>query len=179
MDIFTGVYDKPGWVTEIGTTRRWQSEPKETGIPITIIAEKERYGTRFTIEKKTWPMTLGFGIGAAVNALMGLMFGIVWLTTTGNEELIFPAGIMLGIGLILGIIGGYSTKAMAKQDTKKFEDVFRHLNNLAQASEDESVDRNVESRAINTNQQNAHGLLDDLDEMPETNSSNAGNKTRT
>lgn len=179
VDIFTGVYNKPGSVTEIGTTRRWQSEPKESGIPVTIIAEKESHGTRFTIEKKTWPMTLGFGIGAAVNTLMGLMFGIIWLTTTGNEEMIFPAGIMLGIGLLLGIIGGYSTKTMARQDTQKFEEVFRHLNNLAQASEDDPVDRGVESRDTRANEQNTPGLLDNLDEVPDTNSTNAGTKTRT
>ncbi|MEM8488902.1 MAG: hypothetical protein AAF564_25380 [Bacteroidota bacterium] len=179
VDIFTGVYNKPGLVTEIGTTRRWQSEPKETGIPVTVIAEKESHGTRFTIEKKTWPMTLGFGIGSVVNVLMGLMFGIVWLSTTGNEELVFPAGIMMGIGLLLGVIGGFSTKAMAKQDAKHFENVFRHLNNLAQASEDEPEEREAAPTSSRSNHHNAGKLLDNMDEIQDSNRTNSGTKTRT
>lgn len=177
VDIFMGVFDKTGSVTEIGTTRRWQSEPKETGIPITIIAEKESHGTRFTIEKKTWPMTLGFGIGAAVNMLMGLIFGIIWLTTTANQEMIFPASFMLGIGLLLGVIGGFTTKAMARQDTKNFEKVFGYLNNLAQATPDATDELAHTSKTAT--QEKSGNLLDDLDEVAAADRVVTKNRSRT
>ncbi len=174
VDVFAGVFDKPGSVTEIGTTRRWQSEPKETGIPVTVIAEKENGGTRFTIEKKLWPLTLGFGIGGVVNAMMGLIFGIIWLTTSGNEELVFPASIMLGIGLLLGLIGGYSTKAMAKQDTQRFEEVFSYLSRMSQEAPDEK--RETEPTASKV-AGSTEGLLENLDDVEESASTN--NRTRT
>lgn len=177
VDIFTGVYEKPGSVTEIGTTRRWQSEPKETGIPVTVIAEKEHHGTRFTIEKKTWPTTLGFGIGSAVNVMMGLIFGMIWLTSTANEEMIFPASIMLGIGLLLGIIGGYSTKAMARQDTKNFEEVFRYLNNLAHTTPD-ATDDTAQTSETATREKSGN-LLDDLDEATDADRVITKNRSRT
>ncbi|MFK7845265.1 MAG: hypothetical protein AB8G77_08185 [Rhodothermales bacterium] len=135
VDIFTHVYGKAGKTMEVGTTHRWQSEQNDNQMPVSIIAEKEEHGTRFTIERKMWPMTLGFGIGAGVNLLMGLIFTMIWLTTSVSDELIIPGTIMMSIGLLMGLFGSIGMKIYGRRESKRFEEIFDHLEKLAEASD--------------------------------------------
>lgn len=135
VDIFTHVYGKAGKTMEVGTTHRWQSEQNDNQMPVSIIAEKEEHGTRFTIERKMWPMTLGFGIGAGVNLLMGLIFTTIWLTTSVSDELIIPGTIMMSIGLLMGLFGSIGMKIYGRRESKRFEEIFDHLEKLAEASD--------------------------------------------
>lgn len=141
VDIFTHVYGKAGRTIEVGTTHRWQSEQHENQMPATIIAEKEEHGTRFTFERKMWPMTLGFGIGAAVTTLMGLIFSTIWLTTNVSDDLIIPGAILTGIGLILGLIGTMGMHMYSRNEMNRIEEVFDHLEKLGDEldSEKESL----------------------------------------
>ena len=130
VDIFTHVYGKTGKTIEVGTTHRWQSEQHENQMPATIIAEKEEHGTRFTIERKMWPMTLGFGIGAGVTTIMGLIFSMIWLMTEVSDELIIPGAILTSIGLILGLAATMGMKIYSRHELNRFEQVFNHLEKL-------------------------------------------------
>lgn len=140
VDRFCQVYNKPGVARELGTTRRWQSEANDNQMPTQIIAEKDEYGTRITIERKLWPLSLGFGISAVVNLLIGFIFFGIWMSVGTADEMIIPASIMLGIGALLGMIGSISTKSAGKAEHKRFEQIFSHLQSLAPENETSGSD---------------------------------------
>lgn len=128
IDIFSLVYDKPGRAREIGSTKRWSSEQNDNQMPANIIAEEEEDGTRFTIERKTWPMTLGLGIASAVNLLIGLIF--ITLSMTVEPDLIIPGSILTAVGFFLGLGGTIGLKALSRQELKRFEQVFTYLEDM-------------------------------------------------
>ena len=130
VDVFTHVYEKAGKTTQIGTTKRWSSEQNENQMPANIIAEKEEHGTRITIERKLWPMTLGFGLASVINAIIGIIFTTLSFTVGDVEELIIPGSIMLGLGLIFGLVGTVGMKMVSRHEKKRFANVFKHLDTL-------------------------------------------------
>ena len=144
VDIFAEVYNKPGYSRDVGTTKRWSSEKTENQLPTHIIAEKDEDGTRFTIDQKTWPMTLGFGIGAAITFFMGLIFFVLLFLNPTEGDLIIPASIMTGIGFLLGLIGAFTVKVMSKQEKQRFAEVFEQLNLLA----DLNLDKQVQDKQV-------------------------------
>ncbi len=132
VDIFTLVYGKPGKTIEVGTTHRWSSEQDDNQMPAHIIAEKEERGTRFTIERKMWPLTLGLGIGAAVNVLIGIIFLTLWLTVDSAGDLVIPGSILTGIGFLLGLSGTVGINIYSRLELKRFAEVFKHLEELSE-----------------------------------------------
>ena len=160
VDVFVHAYGKPGITREIGTTKRWSSEEDQNQMPANIIAEQEGNGTRITIERKMWPMTMGLGISSVINALMGVIFTTLSFTVGDVEELIIPGSIMLGIGLLLGLGGTLGMKIYSKSEKKRFAEVFRHAENLS-ASID-TLPEAVQNENIETSGRIA---LDDLEEV--------------
>lgn len=132
VDLFVKVYGKAGQTLDVGTTRRWLArESEENQMPAQIIAEEEEHGTRFTIERKMWPMTLGFGIGAVVNLLIGLIFFTLYLTTPTAADLWLPGMIMTFIGLVFSAGTTWGLKAFGRRELERFAEVFAGLERLA------------------------------------------------
>lgn len=135
VDVFISVYEKPGVMRELGTTRRWQSDENDNQMPTQIIAEKDGDGTRITIERKMWPLSLGFGISSAVNLLIGFIFFAVWMSVGSADEMIIPASIMMGIGAMLGLFGSMGTRMASKAELNRFAQVFSHLESMGADNE--------------------------------------------
>lgn len=162
VDVFAATYKKPGRTQEVGTTRRWSSELNDNHLPTHIIAEKDQDGTRFTMEQKSWPVTLGYGIGASITLLMGILFFILWIMNPTEGDLMIPATIMTGIGSLLGLIGAFSINVLNKQEKQRFSEVFEHLHALS-AEEDELEDSTATIEVV----EEARISLDDVHDHSE------------
>ncbi len=164
VDIFTDVYKKPGVTREVGTTRRWQSEANDNQMPTQIIAEKDDQGTRITIERKMWPLSLGFWISSAVNLLIGFIFFAIWMSVGSADEMIIPASIMGGIGALLGIFGSMGTRMASNAELQRFEQVFSHLEKIASTGHQEAAQKTPSSRSTTSSPEiTEQGLLDQMD----------------
>ena len=135
IDIFSHVYSRSGRTIEIGTTKRWSSETSENQMPAHITGEADEQGARFTIERKIWPLTLGFGLGAGVNLLIAMIFFIVGFFVPEASGLLLPAGILTLVGGLLGLGGALGIKAFSRQEKRRFAQVFDHLERLADESD--------------------------------------------
>ena len=135
IDIFSHVYSRPGRTIEVGTTKRWSSEASENQMPAHITGEVDEQGARFTIERKIWPLTLGFGLGSGINLLIALIFLIVGFSVPAASGLLLPAGILTLVGLLLGFGGVLGIEAFSRQEKRRFAQIFDHLERLADESD--------------------------------------------
>jgi len=161
VGIFADVYNRAGKTIDAGAARRWSSEENENQMPAHVIAEIEEHGTRFTIERKTWPMTLGFGLGAAIMLLVGLIFFVVGFTVPAAHDLILPAYIVTSIALLFGAGSAFGLKMFGLQELKRFEQIFDRLERLG---DEQRSDLNLPAAISQTEAVNKP--LIDIDEEP-------------
>lgn len=130
------IFGKEGQNTETSLVREWASMPKENQLPIRIIAEAEGDGTRITIERKTWPQVIGFGIGTVVNIAMGLLVIITSIANFSGDKDWIVGSILLGFGLLFGLGAGIGLKMTGKKQAAQFEEMLRCIDQVVANTQD-------------------------------------------
>ncbi len=124
------IFGKEGQSTETGLVREWTSVPKENQLPVRIIAEAEGTGTRITIERKTWPQAIGFGIGSIVNIAMGLLLIVTSLAGSSGDGDWIVGSILLGFGLLFGLGAAVGLRMVGKKQATQFEKMLRAIDQV-------------------------------------------------
>lgn len=153
------IFGKEGQSTETSLVREWASMPKENQLPIRIIAEAEGDGTRITIERKTWPRAIGFGMGAVVNIAMGLLIIATSLASFSGDGDWIVGSILLGFGLLVGLGAGIGLKMTGKKQATQFEEMLQCIDQVVADTRDHR-DLALASRA----EPSAKLAIEDLDD---------------
>ncbi len=115
----------------IGSTKEWSSSSDPNKMPVHLVVESEDDVTRLTIERKTWPMAVGFGSGTLVTLVTGLILGIVWLATGTAEPIWIPSMVLIVFSIMFGMGSWFGVRAHERRDAKRFEAAVNFVAHLA------------------------------------------------
>lgn len=128
-------FDEDGSIGQIGRMREWTASARpagnngETTMRLTLepIAGG---GTRATLRQSVREVTKGFGIAAAINGVIGVLFAVL-LVFGATPELWIPAVILCGMAFAFaGVTRGWLGHWAPKQE-EKFDGVLDRLELIA------------------------------------------------
>lgn len=112
-----------GVATDIGGVREWRNYA-DARRTVRVTVEPEGVGARITVEQTLWPQVLGFGMGAAVNAAMALVFFALWAARSTADALLLPALVMGLFSLVFGAGAVIGTRRQGRRQLDRFDAVL-------------------------------------------------------
>ncbi len=157
------VFGKTGVAHVMGPTREWSSSADSDDMPVHVVIEQDGQVSHVTIERKTWPRALGFGLATIINFVTGLILGIVWLATGLAGPLWLPAIVLIGFSVVFGFAAVLGVQAQDRREAKRFDAVIRYVAQLVEKRSARSAGREMRD----SREEPAGTLAVDLDDTGE------------